>query len=131
MKTCLEGVGKEKMFPQLYSNLLRKCVSSKISASAKCQHKPLAFSLSRARPLLLASASEFGYRFGGSATSSFNSTGHLLRSFSDLPAQVSIAPHTFPPKEPSPLAGAKESPRPFSPHHSVFSESEALTEVCW
>lgn len=89
------------------------------------------FSPFRARTLLLASASEFGYRFGGSVTSSINSTGHLLRSFSDLPVQVSMASHAFPPKESSPLAGAKGSPQPFSPHHSAFSESEALTEVCW
>lgn len=41
------------MFPRLYSNLLRNCVSSKISASAKCQHKPLAFPLSGPEPFSL------------------------------------------------------------------------------
>lgn len=84
--------------------------------------KTSCFSVFRARPLLLACVSEFGYRFCGSATSSINSTGHLLRRFLDLPAQVSMAPHAFLPKEPSPLAGAKESPWPFYQHHNMFSE---------
>lgn len=118
------------MFPQLCQNWLRECVSSKISVSAKCQQKHLGFFFFRGRPHPFDSVYEFGSRVGVSASSSINGTGHMLRNISDLPAHLSIAPHEFPPKEPSILAGAKESPWPLYQHHSMFSESESHTEVC-